>query len=468
MAICSLHQTTFMHRLNLHIILFLFGIVYHSEPIFAQEIQAIPTDDLGNVSDVFQENFFEALKQKGIENYELALIALDKAEKAANKNPEYEAVVFFETGKNLKHLKRYDEAEENFQKVLQSQGERPDVLEALYDLYYLQHDYTAAIPLVKKLIKIDEDYKEDLANLLSRTQQYDKALELLDELDESWGESTYRNTLRRQIYRITGNSEGAIKNLETKIDKNPKKEQDYLNLIYLYSEQGDTEKAFETAKELLRNQPKSQLAHLALYKFYLKEGNTIEAMKSMNVVFASSNIDTKNKYKVLKDFLEFLTVNPDHEADLNEVISRFSNDGSGQVYEQLGDYYLAKGDKNAALRFYERGARLDEDNFSLLKNTLLLQIDVNKFEEAASLSENALTTFPAQALLYLLNGVANNELNKADRAIASLEAGMDFVLEDPKMEKDFYEQLSRAYTKKGDHKKANEFMKKASEMKLQN
>ena len=107
-----------MHRLNLHIIIFFFGIVYHSEPIFAQEIEAIATDDLGNVSDVFQENFFEALKQKGIENYELALIALDKAEKAANKNPEHEAVVFFETGKNLKHLKRYDEAEENFQKVL--------------------------------------------------------------------------------------------------------------------------------------------------------------------------------------------------------------------------------------------------------------------------------------------------------------------------------------------------------------
>jgi len=49
-----------MHRLNLHIIIFFFGIVYHSEPIFAQEIEAIATDDLGNVSDVFQENFFEA------------------------------------------------------------------------------------------------------------------------------------------------------------------------------------------------------------------------------------------------------------------------------------------------------------------------------------------------------------------------------------------------------------------------
>ena len=468
MAIGPADHTNFMHRLNLHIIIIFFGIIYNPEPIFAQEIGATPTDDLGNVSDAFQENFFEALKQKGIENYELALIALEKAEKAANKNPEYEAVVFFETGKNLKHLKRYDEAEENFQKVLQSQGERLDVLEALYDLYYLKHDYTAAIPLVQKLIKIDEEYKEDLANLYSRTRQYDKALELLDELDESWGESTYRNALRRRIYRITGNSDGAIENLETKIDNNPKKEQDYLNLIYLYSEQGDTDKAFETAKELLRNQPKSQLAHLALYKFYLEEGNTIEAIKSMNVVFGSSEIDTNNKYKVLKDFLEFLTNNPGHEADLDEIISQFSNEGSGQVYEQLGDYYLVKGDNDAALRFYEKGARLDEDNFSLLKNTLLLQIDVSKFEEAASLSENALTIFPAQALIYLLNGVANNGLNKADEAIVSLEMGMDFVLEDPKMEKDFYEQLSKAYTLKGDHKKANDFMKKALEMKLQN
>jgi tetratricopeptide (TPR) repeat protein len=468
MAIGSLDQTTFMHRFILHIIIFFFGIVYNSELIFAQEINATITDDLGNVSDAFQENFFEALKQKGIENYELALIALEKAEKAANKNPEHEAVVFFETGKNLKYLKRYEEAEENFQKVLQSQGERLDVLEALYDLYYLQHNYTAAIPLVQKLIKIDEDYKEDLANLYSRTKQYDKGLELLDELDESWGESTYRNALRRQIYRISGNTEGAIENLETKIDKNPKKEHDYLKLIYLYSEQGDTEKAFETAKELLRNQPKSQLAHLALYKFYLEEGNTVEAMKSMNVVFASSKINNENKYKVLADFLEFLTKNPDHEADINEIISQFSNQGSGQVYERLGDYYLAKGDKDAALRFYERGVRLDEDNFSLLKNTLLLQIDVSKFEEAASLSENALTIFPAQALFYLLNGVANNGLNMADEAIASLEMGMDFVLDDPKMEKDFYEQLSRAYTIIGDHKKAGEFTKKASEMKLQN
>ncbi|MDC8005044.1 hypothetical protein POV27_13360 [Aureisphaera galaxeae] len=427
-----------------------------------------PTDDLGNVSDAFQENFFEALKQKAIENYELALTALKKAERAAKDNETSKAVVYFEMAKNQKHLKMFEDAEENFKKVIESQGEQLDVMEALYDLYYVKRDYNAAIPLVKKLILRDEDYKEDLANLYHRTQQYDAALELLDELDESWGETAYRNALRRQIYKITGNSEGAIKNLESKIDKNPKKEQDYLNLIFLYSEQGETAKAFETAKELLKNQPKSQLAHLALYKFYLEEGNTTEAMRSMNIVFGSTKIERESKYKVLGDFLNFVGKNPEYESDLEGVINQFSSEGSGQVYEQLGDYYLTKQDKEAALRFYEKGAALDEDNFSLIKNTLLLQIDVKKYEAAKTLSENALSTFPAQPLLYLLNGVANNRLNQSDMAIESLETGVDFLLDNPKMEKDFYEQLHIAYTNKGDSKRATEYKKKAEGISLSN
>lgn len=448
--------------------IFFFGIVCGIGNLVAQEIKGAPTDDLGNVSDAFQETFFEALKQKAIENYELALDALKKAEVAAKKNPDHLAVVYFETGKNLKHLKRYPEAEEYFLKVLESQGERMDVMEVLYDLYYLQRNYDAAIPLVKKLMVVDEDYKEDLANLYSRTKQYDKALDLLDELDESWGESGYRNALRRRIYKATGDSEGAIDNLQSKIDKNSRKEQDYLNLIYLYSDQGDTKKAFETAKELLRNKPDSELAHLALYKFYLDEGDMPKAMKSMDIVFGSSLIKNDSKYKVLGDFLNFVGENPQFERELDKVIAPFAKDDNGEVYEQLGEFYLAKGDRGTALRFYERGATLDPDNFSLLKNTLLLQIEALQFESAAKLSEDGLGTFPAQALLYLLNGVANNGLDNPDTAIDSLEMGLDFILDDPKMERDFYDQLQKAYNQKGNSKKADEYARKKAQLNIPN
>ena len=92
--------------------------------------------------------------------------------------------------KNYVKLKQYDLAEQNLKEVLQTQGERLDVMEILFLIFITKKkDYEAAIPLVENFKK-DEDYKaKDLANLYQRTKQYDKALELLDELDETWGES---------------------------------------------------------------------------------------------------------------------------------------------------------------------------------------------------------------------------------------------------------------------------------------
>tara|TARA_R100001530_G_scaffold134887_2_gene110745 strand:+ start:1134 stop:2498 length:1365 start_codon:yes stop_codon:yes gene_type:complete len=449
----------------LHILLIFFGILLPKQ-LGAQETEAPASGEPENVTDAFQESFFEALKQKGIENYELALAALTKAEKAA-KSEENKAVVYFEMGKNHTYLKQYAEAEENFNKVLKSQGDRLDVLEQFYELYYQQREYKKSIPLVQKLIPFDEDYKEDLANLYILTKQYDKALEQLDELDQVWGESDIRNALRAQIYRATGNTEGAIENLEQKIDNNPKNEKEYLNLIFLYSEQGNKEKAFEAAKNLLKNNPKSELVHLALYKFYLNEGNATEAIKSMKIVFNSEEVDKETQYKVLGDFIQFVNENPKYETELGEIVNQFSIE-NGRVYEKLGDYYAAKNRKEDALNAYEKGIVQDPDNYNLLKNTLLFQIDFKKYEAAAKLSSEGLEIFPAQPLLYLLNGVANNGLQKSEAAIESLEIGLDFILEDPKMERDFYEQLSLAHRTKGDAQKAKMYADKATAIILPN
>ncbi len=429
---------------------------------YAQEnVGDEPTDDLGNVTDEFQEAFFEALKQKGIENYELALNALDAAARAATGNEENLAVVSFEKGKNLVLLKKYNAAEVHFEGVLAYKPDQLDVMESLYNVYFLQRNYEKALPLVKELIKQDPDYKEDLANLLIRNKQYDEAIVILDELDHDEGESVYRNNLRKSVYRATGNKEQQIEKLETRVDANPKKEQDYLGLIYLYSDEGNIEKAFETAKELLKNQPKSEMVHLALYKFYLGSGETKEAVKSMEVVFDSDIIDKESKYRVLGDFISFVEKNPEYEKTLEKAVNNFAEE-NGAVYEKLGDYYVAKDRKEDAVTAYKKGLENDEDNYSLLKNTLLVLINVGQFEEAATYSSNGLDIFPAQPLLYLLNGVANVGLQNADEAIEALETGVDYVVDNNTLEKDFFTQLEKAYTLKGNTKKATEYAKKAA------
>lgn len=460
-----------MKRTSVYVILILAGILWVPEYNYAQEIKAtweFPTDDLGNVSDEFQENFFEALKQRAIENYELAIAALNKAEEAAKNDQRNIAVVRFEIGKNLVHLKKYEEAEVYFKMVMEAGENKQEVMQTLFDLYMLRKEFALAIPIVKKLIEFDEDFKEDLANLYTLDEQFDKALDLLDELDKKRGESELRDTLRSRIYHQTGQQSEQIKRLSAKIEKGKSQEKDYLHLIFLYSESGDTKKAFDTAIELQIQYPNSHLAHLALYKFYLDDNNIEKAMESMTLVFGSSEIEMESKYRVLSDFVSFVNKNPSYEKDLENVVTVFSTESKGKLYEQLGDYFLAKDKKKEALAFFENGVKHEPDNYKLVKNTLLLQIDHKKFINAEQLSADSIEIFPSQPLLYLLNGVANIGINRMDVAIENLKLGLDYLFDDLGMEKDFYLQLAKAYSEKGDESAAKEFRKKADKINISN
>jgi len=445
-------------------VLLILGGFFAPRALVAQEIAATPLGEPQEVSDAFLESFYEALKQKSIENYALAITALERAQKESGGNLQADAIVFFEFAKNQIKLKQYNQAEINLEKVLRQEPENQDVLETLYDLYYLTREYNKAIVLVKKLIVYDQDYKEDLANLYQRTKQYEKALLLLDELEVSWGESVYKTALRKQIYRQTGNTLGAINNAEKKRKNNPANEREYLNLIYLYSENGNPEKAYQTALELQNKFPNSILVHLALYKFHLDQGNTMGAMASMKKVFNSRVIEKESQYKVLGDFLTFVQQNPQYQAELEGIVEVFSKDNNGQVFEKIADYYLSKGNKELALTFYQKGIEVDSDNFSLLKNTLLLQLEFNRFAAAKNLSASSLEVFPAQPVLYLLNAKANNNLQDFKAAINALEIGLDYLFDNAELEKEFYEQLAVAYTGLGHTIKAANFAKKAAEI----
>ncbi|MBA3987205.1 MAG: hypothetical protein H0X63_11685, partial [Flavobacteriales bacterium] len=135
-----------------------------------------------------------------------------------------------------------------------------------------------------------------------------------------------------------------------------------------------------------------------------------------------------------------------------------------KVYEQLGNYYLKKKMFAEALQYFELGVASNPGDLNLIKNTLLLQIDFKKFKEAESLSKSALDFFPSQPILYLLQGVANIGLNENKKAIMALETGLDYLIDDISMERDFYLQLSIAYQAEGNTAKAQQNAAKAENL----
>lgn len=441
-----------------YIFIFLFGIFLIPNSSFAQEDK--PQDDLGNVTDEFQELFFEALKQKAIENYDRAVDALLKCIDIDDSK----SVLYFELGKNYKHLKNFGEAEDAFRKAINKEPSNEWYLDELYDVYYQQRDYDKAIKTVKQLVKHHPDYKEDLAALYLRIKKYNLALNLLDEIDEKQGVSVSRDRMRNQIYNATGRSKDRIENLEDRVESNPDKEANYLALIYRYSESGDKDKAFETAKTLLKINPESQLVHLALYKFYLDDNNADKAVASMKKVLNGTKTPPDAKFKVLTDFIRFVGKNPDYEDDLLEATSLFSETDNGKTNVEIAQYYLQKGNKQQALKYYETALQYERDNFGVIRNVLLLYIDLKEYQRAADKSAEAIDKYPAQPVLYLVSGVSLNSLDKPEKAIEVLNEGIDYIIDDNKMLSDFYKQLSTAYSKTNNNSKAEQFAKKANKL----
>lgn len=74
--------------------------------------QAQAADTEGD-STKFQNYFYESLKQKGIENYDKAIVSLKQCLKIAPEN----ATVHFELGKNYLALKQYRDAYFSFEQA---------------------------------------------------------------------------------------------------------------------------------------------------------------------------------------------------------------------------------------------------------------------------------------------------------------------------------------------------------------
>ncbi len=102
-------------KYRFYILFLLFGMLIFPQVNYAQDdLNKKPNDDLGNFEDEFQELFYEALKQKGIENYDRSVDALLKCIELDNSVP----VLYFELGKNHLKLKNFGAAEDALKKAV--------------------------------------------------------------------------------------------------------------------------------------------------------------------------------------------------------------------------------------------------------------------------------------------------------------------------------------------------------------
>ncbi|MBE8724905.1 tetratricopeptide repeat protein [Flavobacterium hungaricum] len=435
----------------------LFALFGSSFSVFAQT----EPEDIAMATDEYQDSFYESLKQKGIENYDKAIVSLEKCIKLKPND----AVAYFELGKNYLSLKQYQNAQIAFEKATQLDPKNKWFWLGIYDVSFETKNYPLAIETIQKIIVFDEEYKDDLISLYMITNQYDKALTAINEMNDKFGKSSDREIYKAQILSQGKYQNSEIDNLVQQIKKDPKEESNYLNLIILYSKNNENEKSLEVARQLAKEIPNSEWGQVSLFKTYLDANQADKAIKSMNVILASSKIDSKIKHRTLNEFLIYVNKNPQYAPDLEKAISYFDNDPNVDVAKEIGKFYHSKGQFENAIKYYEKDLSANSDTDR--ETNLLLLEAYSKAKQFEPLTKRAMTmieVYPSQPQFYYYAGLGNNQIKQFKNAKTVLEMGLDYVVDDAKLEADFNIQLGDAYNGLGDAKKKEEYFLKANEL----
>lgn len=407
----------------------------------------------------FEDHLYESFKQKGIENYDKAIQELEKCQNLEPNNP----LVWFELAKNYYFQKKYVDSYNYFEKVTQADPKNRWAWQGLYDICYDTKDYNKAITIVAKLIEFKEDYKEDLLSLYMTTQQYDKALTLINELNERFGVTDKHELYKAQILKDVKYQGSEKENLIAQIKKNPKEESNYIQLIYLYSQSNQEEKALEVAKQLEKEIPTSDWAQVSLFKFHINNQDGEKATKAMHIALSSNKIDSKIKHRILNEYLLFAKDKPLFEKDLDKAITYFDNDKEVRVAKEIGKFYHSKKTWDKAIKYYKMHLNTVSDDYETSNLLAECYKEAQQYEALAKFSEEQSQLFPSQPDMYYYLGYAYNKLKNFKKAKESLETGLDFIVDNAKLEAAFYNQLIECYSGLGDAKKKEYYTNKQLE-----
>ncbi|MEP0133253.1 MAG: hypothetical protein ABJJ25_14730 [Eudoraea sp.] len=175
-------------KFGLKWVIYISGIFIFSQLSYAQEEESSEVF-LEDYTDEFQETFFEALMQKGIENYDKAINLFLKCK---NLDSTYN-VVDFELAKSYLANKQYVVAQQYGIDALNSEPDNFWYLDVVVEILQKQGNN---IEIIKEQISFDNSkLKKNLALIYFQRKSYQESLDILKELKDS----SFKETLSRKI-----------------------------------------------------------------------------------------------------------------------------------------------------------------------------------------------------------------------------------------------------------------------------
>ncbi len=433
--------------------LFLIAFLSFSMLGFAQP-DTRPTVEMVEIEGIL----IEAKREVLLENLEDALVLYKSVLKKDRKN----GTAHYEMAKVYEKLKDKTKALENAKAAFDFNNDNE-----WYGTYYAgflkeKGDYKTAADVYRAVIEANpkrSNYYFERAYLLTKTKDYEEAISVYDALEQQQGLTERTARQKHIIYQLTGNSEKAIETLQQLIATFPTESQHYHALAQYYEQIGKAGKAKEIYQAALKQNPDDAISSIALAEDNKAAGNEAAYLLGLKPLFNKKEVDIDLKVKELYPYISKLpNVKPgvaDALLDLSKTMTTV-HPNNPKAFAIYADILYYNGNPAKALKEYENTLALDNTVFSVWQQILLINIELGQIDEALKMSEDAMDIFPNQALLYYINGVANNRIGNYDDAIDMLEQAIMMSGRDNGMKLNVLNALGESHYGNKDYKTGNE------------
>ena len=379
---------------------------------FEQALRYMPNDDASMFE--LSEQYYDAGRR------DEAFQMIQKAVELAPDNKWYQ----IRLGLFYRNLDRYEDFITLYEKLTKKYPEDPDLLSELIDAYLI-------------------------------TENFGKAIEKIDLLEQIVGPNELITEQRLSLFKRQGNDKKLMAELERLIKENPESPRYYGMLAQVYAEMGKDKEALKLYEKIKEVNPNEPYINISLMEFYEKNGDKDKAFKELLAAIRNKNLDIATKANIWEYWMGKNEQSDQIDEQARQCGEAFieTHPDNKLGYLILGSYYMTKQNSVKSKELCQKTLALDSTDFYSWQNLIISESRLEENEAVRDHAIAALKYYPMQPVFYWYAGVANAVLDNNDDAVNYLEKGRRYTSDKLQMS-EFDAFLGDIYHQQGEDTKA--------------